>query len=101
MREQVAGKISPARSTSAADSGNGPSGRWRLFKENGQVVAIIVSITIAVIFISGQIGKVENRLADRIGRLESRIERIEDDLADTREQLSYIRGIIGRGDPLP
>ena len=66
-----------------------------IFKEHGQVIAVILSILIAAILLSRQISGVEERLVDRIGRLEVQVQRLEDELADARERLSYVLGLMG------
>lgn len=111
MSGEVA-KIGLAKTVSPS---NGPTGKRGVFKEHGLVITVlgsvtgvIISIAIAAVLLSGQIGRIENRLvgqirgaedrlAERIDRIESRVEKIEDGLAATREELSYIRGSIDIG----
>ena len=50
----------------------------KLFRENGQVIAVIVSLVVVAVLLSGQIGRVEDRLTARIDRVEARIGRVED-----------------------
>ena len=50
----------------------------KLFRENGQVIAVIISLIVVAVLLSGQIGRVEERLTARIDRVEDRIDRLED-----------------------
>ncbi|MDE2980709.1 MAG: hypothetical protein OXU74_05870 [Gemmatimonadota bacterium] len=52
----------------------------KLFRENGQVIAVIVSLVVVAVLLSGQIGRVEDRLTGRIYRVEERIDGVEERL---------------------
>ena len=45
----------------------------KLFRENGQVIAVIVSLIVVGVLLSGQIGGVEERLTSRIDGVEERL----------------------------
>ena len=49
----------------------------KLFTENGQVIAVIISLIVVAVLLSGQISRVEERLTGRIDRVETRIDRVE------------------------
>ena len=49
----------------------------KLFRENGQVIAVIISLIVVAVLLSGQIGRVEERLTAHIDRVETRIDRVE------------------------
>ena len=52
----------------------------KLFRENGQLIAVIVSLIAAAALLSGQIGRVETRLSTQIDGVEARIDRVEEHL---------------------
>ena len=72
----------------------------KLFRENGQVIAVIVSLIVVAVLLSGQIGGVEERLTSRIDRVEDRIDGVEErltariDRVETR--IDRVEARIGR-----
>ncbi len=65
----------------------------KLFRENGQVIAVIVSLVVVAVLLSGQIGRVEDRLAGRIDRVEVRIDGVEERLT---ARIDRVEARIGR-----
>ena len=74
----------------------GEGNRMKLFRENGQVIAVIISVIVVGVVLSGRISRMEERLTalfdrweariveDRIDRLEDRVRSIEDFLREDR-----------------
>ena len=73
----------------------------KLFKENGQVIAVIISLIVVAVLVSGQIGSlgerltahadgVEERLTARIDRVEDRIGRVEAQIGRLEDRVHSI-----------
>lgn len=80
----------------------------KLFRENGQVIAVIVSLVVVAVLLSGQIGRVEvrltgrivgveERLTARIDRVEARIDRVEARIGRVEDRVHSIEVFL-RGD---
>lgn len=65
----------------------------KLFRENGQVIAVLVSLVVVAVLLSGQIGRVEDRLTGRIDGVEERIDGVEERLT---ARIDRVEARIGR-----
>ena len=72
----------------------------KLFRENGQLIALVISLIVAVVLLSGQIGRLEERLTDRIDgveqRLTDRIDRVEARIDRVEARIGRVDARIGR-----